>query len=990
MPRVSPAISNMTAGEWSPQMFGQIDLASYPNACRLMRNFVCRVHGGAQKRPGTIFIAEVKDSTKATRLIPFQYSTEQAYVIEMGDMYMRFLKDRGQILNGSAPYELGHQFLQADIEQIRTTQDKDLMYLFNKYYVPQKLIRYDDDDWEIANMPFKNGPYLPEDTSEEQGTNLITNGDMEDDSNWTTVSTPILQERSDEQKYEGTYSRRILAETADKGMKSDTFTTVTDKIYRLRFRIYTAAGTFKLKIHQGSDSGTWLLEETIIDVPVNEWTEYERSVKETAGGTGAYVEFLTALTASITGYVSNYPPAMSATYVKATSTLAGGYDPYQTTNPNLLLNDVSKNNQWVANANTNQRFHIDLGEKKVIRRVYYENSINNGDNSDNGVQHFTLWGSNSPASFDELTYGTNTGWTQITTNISSLVRHADGSPDPDPRYVLITATREYQYYAFKFADNYGGGVIGIRRIEMQEAEYEDDPNVYIDKVEDLRVDGHLMTPSAKTGTINIASSEDFFVAGHIGAFISITHTTGGTVTTGYARILSITSGLIAVAEVIIDFGDTTAVTTWKEGAWSEKNGYPLCGTFYEQRLMCGGTINDPDALWGSKSTEYEDFTPGILDTDPVSYKLQSDIIRWLTSMGQLVVGTVNAEYRLGAQSSNEPLTPSNVKMTQQSRKGSADLEPVNCGNTILFVQRRGIAENYGKKLRELSYNYVSDSYDGIDLALFAEHITGTGIKCMVFMSSPFPILWAVTGDGKLVGMTYEREQKVIGWHYHPMDGLVEDACVIPGENQDDLYLIVNRTIGGVAKRYIEVMADFDWGPDQNDCFFVDCGLSYDSTPTSSVSGLDHLEGETVAVLADGIVQTQKVVTGGAITLDAAASVIHVGLPYTSELEPLDLQGGSVEGTSQGKNKRIHGVALSLYQSMGGEIGQDSTHTEKIFFKEEADALTAGTHADIYTGIKDDFNFQGDWQLSGKVYIKHSDPLPFTVLSILPRFRTEDR
>jgi hypothetical protein len=103
---------------------------------------------------------------------------------------------------------------------------------------------------------------------------------------------------------------------------------------------------------------------------------------------------------------------------------------------------------------------------------------------------------------------------------------------------------------------------------------------------------------------------------------------------------------------------------------------------------------------------------------------------------------------------------------------------------------------------------------------------------------------------------------------------------------------------------------------------------------------------------------------------------------------LDLQGGSIEGTSQGKIKRIHGVALYLYNSIGGEIGQDEDTTERLFYKEETDG--AGEQLDLFTGIKDDFNFSGDWQLDGRVYIKHDDPLPFTVLSILPRFRTEDR
>lgn len=994
MPRVSPAISSLTGGEWSPQMYGQIELAGYPSACRLMRNFVCRVHGGAQKRPGTIFIAEIKDSTHEARLIPFQYSTEQSYCIEAGDVYMRFFKDRGQIAVASVPYEIGMVYVQADIAKIRFAQDKDLMYLFHQDYPPQKLIRNGHTDWEIANVSFINGPYLPELPALEQGTNLITNGDCEDDSNWTTVGSPIVQVRSAEKIYDGTYSRRFMAHAADAGIKSDAYTTTLNKLYKLRFRVLTFAGTFKIKIHQGSDSGTYLLEETIANVPSNKWTEYERTVKETAAGTGGYIEFLTALTASITGYFSDYPYAHTTDYVKATSEYSGGgyyiYKAYYATDPTKALTGGAWGYSWLAGATNSQRFNIDLTDAKVITRIYYENYHSSGGETSNGVQNFTLWGSNTTgignttwlSDADMIT----AGWTQITTASSAFAKHA-ASDAADPKYIATTSTKPYRYYSFKFVDNWGSAnYIGVRRIELQEAEYEADPNIYIDKVEMYRVDGITMAPSAKTGlSITLTASEAFFEAGHIGAVVSITHTS----TTGYAKITSITSSTVAVADVIIDFGDTTAVSTWKEGAWSGKNGYPSCGAFYEQRLMCAASENDPDVVWGSKTTEYENFTPGTNDADPVSYKLQSDIIRWISAMGQLVVGTVNAEYRLGSENNNEPLSPTNIKMTQQSRKGCADIDPVNCGNTLLFVQRRGNADNYGKKLRELSYNFVNDSYDGIDLTLFAEHISSTGFKRIAFMSSPFPILWACTADGKLIGMTYEREQKVIGWHYHPIDGLVEDICVIPGTNQDDLYMIVNRTINGATKRYIEVMSDFDWGSDAEDCFFVDCGLSAEfSTPTTSITGLSHLEGETVAILADGIVQADKVVSGGAITLDTAASNVHVGLSYTSELEPLDLQGGALEGTSQGKVKRIHGVSLYLYQSMGGEIGQDSTDTERIFFKDEADY--AGVKIPLCTDIKDDFNFSGDWQLEGRVYIKHDDPLPFTVLSILPRYRVEDR
>lgn len=978
MPRVSPAITNFTAGEYSPQMFGQIDLAMYPNACRLMRNMICRVHGGAQKRPGTIFVAEVKDNTKETRLIPFQYSTEQAYVLEFGDSYIRVFMDRGQVLNDdSSIYETGTPYSNNDIGLVRFVQDKDIMYLLLSTVPIKKLTRNDHNLWTLINAPISGGPFLTTNSESEIGSNLVINGTMEEDDHWDPVGTPVIVARDKGRVYKGLYSFKIVA-LEDSGMRSESFTTVTSTNYILRLRVFTDAEKIKIKVHQGSDSGTWAFESTIENIPKGEWTEIERRYTETAGGSGAYIEVLGAL-AAVT-YKSVYPVVYSLEGVKATSYHDTSFYPYIATNPGYTLLGTDTDTSWLSRNSDPQRFHIDLGEKKAISRIYYENGHHTGGDTNRGVQNFTIWGTNSVDSFNELEYAVDTGWTQLTAAETHFERHS-ATNVADPQYILLTAGGLYQYYAFKFADNYGGTYFNIRRIELQTYDAVD---INVDEVEIMEVVTLLLTPSAKTGNITITASKDMFVAGHIDSLFRITH---GEVS-GIVKITGVTSGTVAAATVEIDLGSTDATGLWQEGAWSDKNGYPSCGAFYEQRLIVGSSKNDEDAVWGSKPTEYENFTPGVLDDDPIGYKLQSDIIRWLAPMGQLVVGTVNSEYRLGAQNSSDAVTPTNVKLTQQSRKGSSDLEPVNVGNAILFVQRRGNAGNYGTKLRELSYNYVNDSYDGIDLTLFAEHITGAGLKRIAFMSSPYPIVWGATADGKLIGMTYEREQKVIGWHYHPMDGLVEDICVIPGENQDDLYMIVNRTIGGVTKRFIEVMSDFDYGTDLDDAYFVDCGLTYDGTPVSSVSGLDHLEGEMVAVLADGIVQTQKVVTSGALTLDTAASVVHVGLPYTSELEPLDLQGGSIEGTSQGKIKRIHGVALYLYNSMGGEIGQDEDTTERIFYKEETEG--EGEQLDLFTGIKDDFNFSGDWQLEGRVYIKHDDPLPFTVLSILPRFRTEDR
>ena len=1143
MSKVSPIINSLNSGEWSPKMWGRTDLAQYASACKKMRNFVMLVHGGATRTPGTEYIAETKDSArfrdKKARLIPFQFSTTQAYVMEVGEEYARFYKDRGQIVDGSdVPIEIALPYGEDDIADLRYVQDKDLMYLFHRGYRPKELTRSSHTLWTLTDVEFEDGPYLPAQNIAEGTTNLVTNGDMEDDSNWTATGSPALCEQVSDKSFEQSHSWYFIDDAADAGVQSDDFTTETGKTYRLRFRIYTAATTFKLKVHQGDDSGTFSIEETITSVPVDEWTEYERYFEEAAGGTGAYIQILTALTASATGYAGQYPPAYSPAYVKATSEFNGTLAPHLATDPSLLLTGTQVDRQWDTTwgTKTNQRFHIDLGEEKLISRIYYQNGHISGSYTDRGAKTFTLWGSNNPTSFNTLTYATDTGWTQIDTlSVTTFDQHA-ASNASDPKYITVNAEAKYRYYAFKIADNWGGSLMSIRHIELQITEYEDDPGIWIDDVEMNKIEALTMTPSATTGEgITLTAGDDFFVAGHIGAFIRLTHGED----TGYVKIVSITSATVAVADVISDLGDTAATTDWREGAWSTKNGFPACGAFYEQRLVAASTDNDPDGIWGSKPTEYTDFAPGTLATDAVEYKLQSDIIRWICPMGQLVVGTVKNEYRLGSYDTGA-LDARDVKMTQQSRKGTANIEPIGMGNAILFVQKYGDSNNYGRKVRELNYDMASDSYLGNDLTIFAEHITGTGIVDWAYMDAPFPILWCATADGDLIGMTYDKEQKVIGWHKHPTNGEVESVCVIPGANQDELWMIVKRTIDGTDKRFVEVMADFAFG-ELEDAFFVDCGLTYDGwnddpddymtltpdgevtalaivdggenytngtlvgdeahgagfagtftvtagvitgvvitddgggyllaptiialcgagtgaeitatitrsgkfflkatghTPfteamegstyrlvvgddtidllidtyvstsvvevtavddipeamfgvassewallTDSVSGLDHLEGEDVDVLADGEVVTGKTVASGAISLTTEAAKVHVGLPKErTYIEPVEFDDGSYEqGTGQGKQKRIHSIAMRLHETVGGKIGTTESNLESIKYP-------PGTTG-LYTGLTGDTQALGGWQKDVSCIIEQPKPLPMTVIAIMPRYRTEDK
>ena len=219
------------------------------------------------------------------------------------------------------------------------------------------------------------------------------------------------------------------------------------------------------------DANTAVYEGKFKCVIPEETTPKDLAFKE--DGTALYIIGLNAdkvFQYTLLPHTSQYPPAQSDTYVKATTR----YDEFNylahfATDPAKSLTGTAAGNVWVAaeGVRTNQRFHIDLGSAKVIRRIYYDNYHNNGGATNQGVQNFTFWGSNTAGSFAELTYATDTGWTELTVAQNILDQHI-AADQADPKYITVTNETSYKYYAFKFADDYGSvGSVGIRRIELQ-------------------------------------------------------------------------------------------------------------------------------------------------------------------------------------------------------------------------------------------------------------------------------------------------------------------------------------------------------------------------------------------------------------------------------------------------------------------------------------------------------------------------------------------
>jgi len=422
------------------------------------------------------------------------------------------------------------------------------------------------------------------------------------------------------------------------------------------------------------------------------------------------------------------------------------------------------------------------------------------------------------------------------------------------------------------------------------------------------------------------------------------------------------------------------------------NNYPSVVTFFEQRLVYGATNNNPQSLWFSKSADYNNFTVGTNDDDALIYTIASNkvnAIRYLSATRVMTIGTSGGEYVLTTRN-NGPVTPTTTVIRKYSNYGTTDTDPVQVADVTLFAQRGA------RKVREFKYSgdVNQDAYTAPDITILAEHLTEGGIVEFAFQQEPESIVWARRADGTLLGLTYRREENIYAWHRHIIGGVfgsgqavVESIITLPTDSgEDELYMIVKRTINSLTKRYVEVLKPFAFGTVSSSAFFVDSGLTYSGSAISSVNALFHLEGQSMTILANGATHADKTVSAGGIAFDFSVTSAAIGLGYTSTMQTLRLEAGSVDGTSQGKPKRIHAVVVRLDRTVGIEIGTDSTNADRVFFRD--DSMDMDTAVPLFTGDKD-IEFPGGFDDDAKIFIRQAQPLPLTVLAIFPRLNTFD-
>lgn len=412
---------------------------------------------------------------------------------------------------------------------------------------------------------------------------------------------------------------------------------------------------------------------------------------------------------------------------------------------------------------------------------------------------------------------------------------------------------------------------------------------------------------------------------------------------------------------------------WVDGNW------PSHIVFHEQRLYYAATPKQPQTVWASTIGLFDDFTTKdaedtVQDSNGFSYTIASDEvdgIKWLKAVNVLMAGTSGAEYKIVAGSYTESITPKNIRILRQTSYGSADIRPQQIGNGIVFVQRGR------NRVRMFEYSYADDQFVANDLTIMSEHILEGLVKETALQTVKDPYIWCVLDNGDLVGLTYEKSQKVSAWHKHRISGgQVQSIAIIPGAEADEIWLAVKRIINGVEKLYIEVLFDaFSEISEPTDGTYLDSHLVYAGPATDSVTGLQHLEGCTVDVLVDGWVHPPVVVKDGTIKLQHSGSTIYAGLRYESYFESCQIQ--SQESISMGYLKRIYGAEISLLNSLGMSVGVTGEADEQVYFGPTPRMNTA---TPLFTGTIS-VKIPASSNNEAQVYVRHNTPLPCEIRAI---------
>lgn len=497
----------------------------------------------------------------------------------------------------------------------------------------------------------------------------------------------------------------------------------------------------------------------------------------------------------------------------------------------------------------------------------------------------------------------------------------------------------------------------------------------------------ISSSASAVGAATITSTQDLFVSTDVGRFLRYQDGTANE--WGWAEITGYTDSKHVSVTIKKAFAGSAATKQWRLGSFSDTTGWPATVAIHDQRLVFGRTDKQQQGIWFSKAGDLMVFQPDNsaykdeVDSDTaMTYTISgASVILWLVSAKSLYVGTSGSLYLAQASNAGELLTPDNIQIKPVAEEPSAAYSPVVAGSTILYP------DYFGRRLTEVRYSFSEDSFQTQDLAILSQNRTKGKIKWLSRQNAPNYLIWGSTEDGKLFAVTYIKDQNVLAWTEQVLGGddvAVKAIATIPGPSEDQTWFIVSRTIDGSTVQYVEYLTEMYLDQDVTVSNYLDCSASYSGSATTTISGLNYLEGQEVAAFSTAgySVGSGLTVTSGAISTTTSVTGAVVGLPYTSSIKTNQLNVESGAGPSSGKIGRTHSVVLRLYNSYGGKIGVSSSVVDTI------PELSSNTIMDsalvLFTGDRE-LQVPMDFSLNPVLYIEHSLPVPFNLLGIVSKF-----
>ena len=874
------AYIKFNGGIWSEQLKGRYDLGNYKSAARTCENFIPTRYGQVEKRAGTKHLGYAKNNDKVCVLHSFQFSVNTKFMLEFGDLYIRFWSNDLQVESGGSPLEVVTPYLEADLYELQIRAVNDVVYIVHPDYPVGKLTRLADDNWTYAAADLSL-PFVDPDVNSIEVTltpdaltgsiGIVASADaFNADHVGSELRLKYLTETSSSdfsQKY------IIDPDTYD----SDTYNANDDIV---QFNATAASGTYTVSNASGK-TRVW-------DDPVSSLVRIAYAVVQ---------DFTYAAWSAGTYAVDDLASFGGAVYICTVART-----PSDTSDP------ATDTSSWTeVDSPEDAPSYFRLGCLALSPQTV------TGEWS---IQTTGTWRGNW---LIQRSVDGGTNW--------STIRSLSSANDAN---YLVEEDEEGE----------------TAQIRVLGASYNDGG------------------ASSSTVTFTALSAPSY----------------------GQATITTVTDAQNVVATVTGDMPSTGTAVSWQESAFSVYQGYPRTVALFDNRLLFAGTKKKPQAFFYSEINGYDNFLAATTLADAPFFveTLSEDqsAVQWVTAQRELFVGTASVEGVLTTRKQDEAQSAENLPIVRWNESmGSAHRAALPLRDSLLVLQRGRTVLNM------LAYSIDKDGYTGEEVSLLCPHLFSSGVLQMAHLREPYTGVFTVQEDGTVCHMVYEPKLQVTGWcKYTTQGGNFESIQALPSSgnestDEDEIWCVVKRTINGVTRRHIEhfTVGNRNYQRDDNadNVWHVDAGLKFTGTDLLTITGLDHLEGETVCVLADGI-KGSYIVSGNQITLTTAADTVIVGLPVVSTFEPFDLETAD----SAGRRKQLYQSKLMVWKSLGGSLAVDGKDYQDLVYHVSGETMDESVPLkDGYMEVfhESSYSRQKYWR------IKHYEPHPFTLQAVIQSF-----